>query len=701
MITLLKKFKMRAKVIGNKMDLVLVLCLTVLTSMSNVSVNAEALSWAKSINSDLYSFSVATTVDEWGNVYIMGDFATVADFGSGVANLITMSNANNVFIAKYDAIGNCLWARSIEGILNYGGDIAVDKFGSIYITGGFEDKVWINAQPVLESLGGEDIFLMKYDSSGNYIWAKSMGSPMTNGGESGAGVAVDKFGYIYITGNFEGIADFDPGINVANLTSVNGSIDCFIAKYDSSGNYVWAKSIGGNYPDNGGHITVNDNGISICVVGIFRDTVDFSMGLGKANLISSGKADIFIAKYDSSGKYIWAGSIGSADDDRCPDMVVDDSDNIYFTGYFSDTTDFDIGSSVTNLTSIGGHDIFIAKYDTRGNFLWAKSIGSLGDDRGLGVAIDESGNLYVTGTFQDTVDFDPGPQIATLNSMGKSNDVFVAKYDTRGNYVWAGSMGGNGYDNGSNIAIDKIGNLYITGQFEGTADFDPGPGLTNLSTTGSWNFDAFILKLACNDTTSSHLTASTCDKSYTLNGVTYTSSGTYQQIFPNTTGCDSTVTLNLTLLPDIKPIINVDGFILGVVGTYSAYQWIKDNMPIPGATGSTYMVMANGNYRVAVTNSKGCSDTSDIYPVTNYTGINDVHLQAKSIKVYPNPTNNELYIQSPVLINVMLTDVAGRMIREIKNAHSISVKDLDAGIYLLQIRNKEGLLIKNVKVMKQ
>ncbi len=152
-----------------------------------------------------------------------------------------------------------------------------------------------------------------------------------------------------------------------------------------------------------------------------------------------------------------------------------------------------------------------------------------------------------------------------------------------------------------------------------------------------------------------------------------------------------------------KPVINVDSFKLGVVTSYPAYQWMKDDSLIPGETDSTYAVKANGNYRVIVTNEYGCKDTSDVYTVRNYTtGIDDLARLKSQIQVYPNPSADIVYIQAPVQMGLVLTDLQGRMLQraEMQGTHTMSLKDLSDGVYLLHLRDKEGALIKTVKVVK-
>jgi len=216
--------------------------------------------------------------------------------------------------------------------------------------------------------------------------------------------------------------------------------------------------------------------------------------------------------------------------------------------------------------------------------------------------------------------------------------------------------------------------------------------------------DAFLVKFSCGDTSSSLITVSLpCGKSYTLNNHTYNVTGIYTQTLPGLLGCDSTVTLDLTIIPIDHPVINVDGFTLGVTRAYvyDTYQWIRNGVLIPGATDSTYTVKANGEYRVVVTKGEECSDTSDVYLINNYTGIAGINALAESISVYPNPATDKITIQSPVRVNVVLTDVSGRMIKQVENAHKVNIQGLASGLYLLKITDREGRLIKVSKVVRQ
>src|SRR5262249_34496989 len=156
----------------------------------------------------------------------------------------------------------------------------------------------------------------------------------------------------------------------------------------------------------------------------------------------------------------------------------------YTTGNFQDTADFDPGPGTYNLTSNGSSDIFVSKLNASGNFLWARAVGGVGIDYSYKIYVDANGNVYVAGTFNGNVDFDPGPGVYNFALSGNS-DAFILKLDSSGNFVWARHMGGASGDAAKSMTIDAGGNIYLTGTFQGTADFDPGPGTYNMTSNGN------------------------------------------------------------------------------------------------------------------------------------------------------------------------------------------------------------------------
>lgn len=474
-----------------------IVSLVIVLFIGTITINAQDYQWAKRIGGVYTDHGYSIAVDGLGNVYSAGTFMATVDFdpGSGTSNLTTTGTVD-AFISKLDPEGNFLWAKSVGGVYaDQVNSIAVDGSGNVYITGYFSFTADFDpgaGTNYITSAGNTDVFVLKLDAAGNFIWAKSMGGTSF---EEGHSIAVDNSGNVYTAGIFEETADFDPGVGTSNLTSAAGD-DVFISKLDAAGNFLWAKSMGGNFDDWANSIALDAFG-NVHTTGSFIGTVDFDPGTGTANLTSAAARDVFISKLDSAGNFVWAKKIGGNADDRGHGIAVDDSGNVYTTGRFASSVDFDPGAGTSNLTSAGSADIFISKLDAAGNFGWAVRMGGSSFDGGNSIAVDGSGNVHTTGYFQGNVDFDPGAGVSNSTSAG-DRDVFISKLDAAGNFVWATRMGGTLYDRGYSIALDGAGNVYSNGSFGSTADFDPGAGTSNLTSAGS--YDVFISKLNSPDT---------------------------------------------------------------------------------------------------------------------------------------------------------------------------------------------------------
>jgi hypothetical protein len=392
-------------------------------------------------------YSIA--VDSSGNAYITGHFSGIVAFG---ATTLTSAGYDDIYVAKVDSGGNFLWAKRAGGPYgDWGYGIAVDSSGNTYITG-ISGGTAVFGATTLTFAGGSDIYVAKADSGGNFLWAKRAGGPYS---DWGFGIAVDSSGNAYITGYFDRTAVF----GVTTLTSTGG-LDIYVAKVDSGGNFLWAKRAGGN----SGKVS---HGI----------VVDSS---GNAYITGSSNREIYVSKVDSGGNFLWAKRAGGTSHDKGYGIAVDSSGNTYITGYFREPAVF----GATTLTSVGGQDIFVAKLDGFGNFLWAKRAGGTSNDEGYGIAVDGSGNAYITGVFHEIAVFGA----TTLTSAG-GQDIFMAKMDSGGNFLWAKRAGGTNTAYGYGISVDSSGNAYVTGVFWGTAVF----GATTLTSAG--DADIFIWKV--------------------------------------------------------------------------------------------------------------------------------------------------------------------------------------------------------------
>lgn len=408
------------------------------------------------------------------------------------------------------------WATSRGATsVDIGNAIVIDAQGNTYTTGSFNGTVDFDpgsATQNLVSAGSSDIFILKTDASGNYIWAKSIGS---SGVDAGSSIAVSPAGNIYITGYFYGNVDFNPGPGIDTLMNADHpcNTEIFILKLDNNGNFAWARSVEGIMTvctvatDVAYGIDI-DQAENVYVTGYWTGRADFNTSQAPADTLffqSSGSTisgDIFILKLDAGGNFIWAKQIGNALSDTGYGLHVSSAGYVYITGVYGADADFNPGPGTDTIFSHGNWDIFIMKLDTAGNYVWAKGIGGTGDDRGFAVTTDASGNIYATGHFTGTVDFDPSASVANLVTPNYARATYLLKLDPSGNYTWAKAMGGNisggGEREGTALALDAANNIYVTGHFTETVDFNPStlPADTFfLTAPGAWNnTDAFILK---------------------------------------------------------------------------------------------------------------------------------------------------------------------------------------------------------------
>jgi hypothetical protein len=392
---------------------------TTLPSTSNIYI----IKWNKTWGGSNYDYGRGIALDASGNAFITGG---TWSFGAG---------NSDEFLLKYDSSGNLLWYKTWGGSSSDEGEgIALDASGNAFITGYTRSY----------GAGGEDAFLLKYDSDGNLLWYKTWGGYVD---EYGQGIAVDGSGNAFIAGT-----TYSYGL---------GNRAAFLLKYDSSGNLLWYKTWGGFDNDHGHGIALDGSGNAFIT--------------GSTGSFGEGNYDAFLLKYDSSGNQLWNKTWGGYNEDRGRGIAVDGSGNAFITGS-------------TRSYGEGGEDAFLLKYDSDGNLLWYKTWGGYNEDRGRGIAVDGSGNAFITGY---------------TYSYGEGNsDEFLLKYDTSGNLLWNITWGGSDYDSGKGIALDDSGNAFITGSTNsyGAGSSDAFLLRYELDTDGDGMSDGWEIKYGLNAT---------------------------------------------------------------------------------------------------------------------------------------------------------------------------------------------------------
>jgi hypothetical protein len=427
--------------------------------------------WARSAGGISNEVALALAADPAGNVLVAGYFN--GSLTIGASNLVS-SGLEDIFLAKYDPAGNPLWVRKAGGIgYDEARGIATDPAGNIYLTGHFQNTANFGASTVTSS-GYSDIFVAKYDPIGTLLWVRSAGG---NDYDEAHAIAVDPAGNAYITGFIDANATFGS----FSLVNRSASDDVFVAKCSSAGTFLWAVRAGGDLDDLGNGIAL-DGAANVYVTGYFDGSATF----GSSNLTSAGTNnlhDVFLVKYDSAGNALWARQAGGAGDDAGNAVVASFAGNVSLTGSFVGPAAF--GS--TNLTS-SGTDIFVARYDSSGNCLWVRRAGgnnSIYGDSGLGLAADDSGNVFAAGYFSGTSNFGP-----TNVLTAGFDDIFCTKYDAGGNVLWVRTVGGLNLDLSYAVAADPFGNVFIAGSFASSAIVFDG-----LTLTDAGGRDIFVAKL--------------------------------------------------------------------------------------------------------------------------------------------------------------------------------------------------------------
>ncbi len=453
---------------------------------------APGLDWAIQAGAANLDQGNSIVLDSAGSSYVCGCFQGSTDFDPGPGTFtLNSAGSSDAFVCKFDNNGNLLWAKQFGGV-NYdcAWGIALDHKGWPVVCGDFTISGDFNPGPAtfnLTSVGVKDIFLMKLTPAGNLSWAGSWGGISTDEGNS---VATDTFGNIFAGGTFKGTVDFDPGPGTFTIVPPSSADQSFFSKFDSAGNLIWAKQLGGIGNDGRVRSFIDKKGNAM-LSGIFAGSGDFDPGPGIFTLNSAGSFDVYVCKLDTAGDFLWAFSIGLTSDDRSGSVAADQSGNLLITGWFTGTVDFDPGAGTFYLSSPNYKNIFVAKYSPGGNLVWARQMGSsTADDFGYHVKSDNSGNVYSTGTFIDSADFDPGSGLFIISGFF---DAFVSKLDSAGNFVFVSQLGGAGAAFGYSLALGPDPVVFVTGTFLGNCDFDPSLG--NYSLTSAGNYDIFVAKL--------------------------------------------------------------------------------------------------------------------------------------------------------------------------------------------------------------
>jgi hypothetical protein len=618
---------------------IVTLCLTILILAAlPTCLDAQSWQWANGAGGSGNDLVGGVAVDSAGNTYVVGTFERNIAFNS-----TTFADGENIglFLAKYSPVGDLLWATYAGGPGNFHNpSIGITKFGAIFVAGSFSGQVAFG-NDLLRSLGGSDIFIVRYDSNGVRQWSRRDGS---TGDEIVRGIAVTPASEVVIAGYYSGLSRVD------TVTFPNsGGSDFFLAKYEGTGRAIWARRAGGPGSDQARAVGL-DNAGNIYIAGSFADSVI----VGGTMLRSTGGTDAFVARYTSAGAPFWATSMGGPGNDSALALVADRFGNSYVAGSFTDSAQ--IGGDL--LRSAGLTDAFVAKLDGPGSIRWAREGGGGDSDVANAVAVDSLGAVYITGRYYDSAFFDS----TRLDDTSGNGDIFVVKYDGSGSVQWGRTAGGLLLDEGRAIAVDLNHDLRVAGSITDVATF----GSNRLRAGDA--LDLFVARIGPDPTitTGDIVVGPFCPGArfnvpFTFGGIYATgnvfsvqlsdSAGSFENALvigrlsarqgsivaatipadiapgtryrvrvvssePAVTGQSnqSDITINAVPAPVIAPsgpttICNGSSVTLDAGPGFRSYRWSN------GLTTRTIAASQAGDYTVTVTNTAGCEGTSFAIPV--------------------------------------------------------------------------------------
>ena len=566
-------------------------------------------------------------------------------------------------------------------------------------------------------------FLLNAQSP-TFSWAKRTSGTYN---EDCTYIRSDSNGNIYSIGIFKGTVDFDPGVGTYTLSASTSFYDFYVLKLDPNGNFLWAKKFGSNVDDDMANAMTIDNNDNIVITGyFFGNNVDFDPNAGTTLLSSYGLRDIFILKLDPNGNLIWVKQIGQASgSDECYSIASDINSNVYLTGYFYNTIDFDPNAGVYNMSATPALGYYyIVKLNSLGDFVWAKQYGgNAGLYNYIGYGKDH--NIYLTGSFSATgADFNPNSGIDSLYNVNNFYNLYVMKLDTSGNYKWAKSAGGSDDDMSNAVTADVNGNVYITGIFQSTLCPMGTTTLTNSNNTGTY-WDAFTAKLDSlgNFIWAKKLGGTQDDKSFSIsvdnNSNVYTT-GFYRSLVDFDPSPISTYTLNTGTNYNlfVQKLDQNGNFVWAgdVGGTGTAYKYYAGN--------SVYVnnneIFVGGN----VTATFDADPTSGIFNMTassttssdafilklSYSGTTTSisnYDSKDNFKIYPNPSSQEITIElnsKNKMSQKTITNYLGEQIIKLDNIDNnfqkLNINNLPAGIYQVAINTKNKILSSKFVIVK-
>lgn len=643
------------------------------------------LKWGKNVGSAYRESFTDVAVDGTGSVYTVGSFEKEFDVDPGAGiELITPLGSSDLFIMKHDSSGKFLWARTLGSRFSEStAKIAFSAEGYLWLSTPLIDTFfWQSRSSGTRFIsGGEtDILLLKIDPAGNFVESFQIGGL---GKQIPTSIKIDDSLNIFLTGAYTGDVDFDPGPGTAILSS-RATQTGYVLKLGKTGSFRWVNQFEARFNAVVNDLTI-DRQRNIYLCGIFGDTLDLDPGPGIKKVVSTGSYDMFFEKLSPTGELIWARTCGGTKQDNAARVQVDRKGNLFCSGDFRDYIDIDPGSGVTMLyaSAPGNACPFIFQLDSSGKYNWG---GQLYNSSIAATTMDTADNFIASGNYVGKLDFDIGPGTRYLEAAGYG-DMFLMKLNTKGALLSAEGFGSRTiYVYGGGLAVNQWNDLYFAGSFNGTVNFQ-GHGKPQFVYTKG-NLDGLILKYRQCALLKTHRSLFGCSPYY-FNGKTLIYDGTYTEVFSSAGGCDSTVTLDLTLV-SLNPVISSYGLYMGISTILDAtYQWVEcpSYTPIPGETKRLFTATKAGSYAVIV-RVGDCVDTAACHNAVPL-GLNTLETGEK-LHAFPNPSTGIVHLNGLIGEHARfeVLDVFGRICiaqSELDVTQKVDLNEQSPGIYFIRV----------------
>lgn len=671
--------------------------------------------WSTYVGGNTLEFPIYTAQDAWGNLYTSGTtFST--DLATPGAHQTTLSASSDAYLAKYTEDGQLIWATYYGGnAATNGTGCAVDSAGNVFLTGETRSTNNIATsgayQTAFAGAGSSqgDAFLVKFDSTGSRLWGTYFG-----GAEDDAATfcAVDHNGDVYITGRTSSPT------NVAtngHQLGFGGDFDAFLAKFNASGSHQWSTYYGGSALDLGNGISTNTQG-DVFMSGTTASTDSISTLGVHQYAPAGGITDAFLVKFNSSGSRIWGTYYGGNSEELGWHCAADDSGNVYMVGGTSSNDDISSANAhqaIKHGVGSTNYDGFIAKLDAFGDLVWGTYYGGVFNDEIIDVHVGHNGDVYVAGYTNSTnhhPTFSVDENIATAGShlveLQGGLDGFVAVFSPQGQRSWGSYFGGPGDDVAQAcVTFSNSGDVYVSGQTNsasGIASMNANQPVLTATTQG------FLAKLdPCN--TVARPTVSGCDGVLSPSGDSlYAASGVYYDTLTNRFNCDSIIITTVDII-DINTGIRVQDTYMESRepnNTGVSYEWLDCNnnlAPIGGITTRRFFPGGDGVFAVEVT-VDGCVDTS---ACTSFRYLTNAGFDQanNALRVFPNPTNRFVQVESNSSGHIMLINPLGQEMMRSDVAEGVvtplDMGNLIPGAYTLIFVNQTTGARENIRLLIQ